>query len=714
MYKDRVIYGKNSLEKVVGIEIVDDKAEIFLQDGSSDIVDNSYWILSNESHGQGWSRLEGNLHYKWGKKYNKAGQYFSAKKVAKGKGADIFTVSDEKEAFMIKNGYTYYKGLTPKDISALSFDIETTGLNHDEESKILLISNTFRSNGVVTKKLFAYDEYDNQGAMLLDWAAWVCEMDPSIILGHNIYTFDLPYMHYIAEKEGIELLLGRNGSPIKFFEYESQKRVDGSRSQAYHKVRVYGREVVDTMFLAINYDVGKKYESYGLKKIIAQEKLESENRTFYDAGKIRFNYTNPVEWALIKAYCNDDSDDGLALFDLMSPSFFYLAQSIPKAFQAIVESASGSQINSMMVRAYMQDGHSIPKTSGTVDFEGAISMGNPGVYRNCFKVDVASLYPSIMIQHKIYDKWKDPKAYMAQIVQTFTTERLKNKKLAKETGIKHYDDMQNAQKIVINSMYGFMGAAGLAFNSPANAALVTKIGREVLQGALDWAANKAYAIVNADTDSITFTDNGTPIDEAKRKELLADLNSNYPEKIRFEDDGYYETIIVLKAKNYVLYDGKKIKTKGSALKDAKKEPALKEFLFNVIESIIRGEDRVVEIYQTYVKEAAQIQDIKRWASKKTISAKVMTSDRANETKILDAVSGTEFSEGDRIYVYYKSDDSLGLVEKFDGDYNKDKLIEKVFKTAQTFANIIPKEVFVNYKLKKNKKALEELLANSKV
>lgn len=711
MYQDKTIYGKKSTEGIVGVEVVDDKAELFMQDGSSLIVDNAYWILSNVSHGSDWSRLEGNLHYKWAKKYTKAGQYFSAKKAARTKNADIFSVSDEKESFMIKNGYTYYKGLAPKEISVLSFDIETTGLALDDQSKVLLISNTFRNNGVVTKRLFAYDEYDSQGAMLVDWAAWVCEMDPSIILGHNIYTFDLPYMKFIADNEGVELLLGRNGSPMKFFEYESQKRVDGSRSQAYHKVRVYGREVVDTMFLAINYDVGKKYESYGLKKIISQEKLESENRTFYDASKIRHNYTNPTEWALIKAYCNDDSDDGLALFDLMSPSFFYLTQSIPKSFQAIVESASGAQINSMMIRAYLQDGHSIPKTSGAIPFEGAISMGNPGVYRNCFKVDVASLYPSIMIQHKIFDKYKDPKAYMAQIVNTFTTERLKNKKLAKETGIKHYDDMQNAQKIIINSMYGFMGATGLAFNSPSNAALVTRLGREILNQALEWATSKSFAIVNADTDSITFTDSGNPIDEDTRLNLLDDLNSLYPEKIHFEDDGYYKSIIVLKAKNYVMFDGNKIKTKGSALKDAKKEPALKEFLFNVIESLIRGEDRVLEIYLNYVKEAAQVKDIKRWASKKTISSKVLTSTRKNETKILDAVQDIEFSEGDRVYVYYKSDDSLGLVEKFDGDYNKEKMIEKMYKAALTFANIMPKEIFLNYKLKKNRKALEELLTN---
>jgi DNA polymerase I len=713
MYNDPIIYGKESMEGIIGIEVLDDKAEILLQDGTSHIVPNYYWIVTNQAI-PGWTRLQGNLHYKWGKRFDTLVKFYTTKQALKAKSIDFYAIGDEKESFMVKYGYTYYKGLHPKDISVLSFDIETTGLDHGDDSKILLISNTFRNNGVVTKKLFAYDEHETQGAMLKAWCDWVREVDPSIMLGHNIYSFDLPYMNYIAKREDLTLDLGRNGSPTKFFNYNSEKRVDGSRTQSYNKVRVYGREIIDTMFLAINYDAAtKKYESYGLKKIIAQEGLEATDRTFYDAGQIRFNYIHPDEWAKIKAYCSDDSDDSLKLFDLMSTSYFYLTQSVPKSFQAMVESATGAQLNSMMMRAYIQEGHSIPKATEVYPFEGAISIGNPGIYRNAFKVDVSSLYPSIMIQYEIYDHVKDPKGYMFRMVKTFTAERLKNKKLAEETGNKYYDALQNAQKILINSMYGFMGAPGLLFNSPTNAALVTKYGREILQKSLAWASEKGFTIVNADTDSITISNNNEPIEEETRKELLAELNSLYPEKIRFADDGYYLSVIVLKAKNYILYgwDKKKqknvIKTKGSALKDAKSEKALKDFMNDIIKSMIENTNHYDEIYNKYVKEILNVTDITRWASKKTISKKVLTSERTNESKIRDALADTEFSEGDKVYCYFKSDSSLGLVEKFDGDYDKTKLLEKLYKKALTFENIIPKDTFINYKLKRNQKLLEE-------
>jgi DNA polymerase, archaea type len=710
---NKLLNGKNDLKNIVSIEIINDKAEIFLQTESGEtevtFADNEYWILSNTWHDDNWSKLKGDLHYKYGKKYNQAGEFYKAKAQLRAKDADIFSITDPKEAFMVRNGYTYHKDLHPKDITILSFDIETTGLYHNDDSKVLIISNTFRKNGITIRKLFTYDEYENDGEMINDWCNWIQEMDPSIICGHNIYSYDLPYLHFVASRYANDLKLGRNGSPVNFFNYQSMKRIDGSREQAYNKVRIYGREVIDTMFLAINYDVGKKYESYALKKIIAQEGLEVDNRQFYAADTIRFNYTDVREWEKIKAYAIHDADDSLALFDLMSPAFFYLAQNVPKSFQSIVESASGAQINSMMVRSYVQEGHSIPKASPVNKFIGAISLGNPGIYRNAFKVDVASLYPSIMIYHKVYDKLKDPKGNMLEMIQTFTNERLKNKKLAKETGIKYYDDMQNAQKIMINSFYGFLAANGLAFNSPENAAFVTEAGREVLSLALQWAENKAFKIVNADTDSITFCyPDYNDMSLEHRKELLVDLNNLYPERIHFEDDGYYKTIIVLMAKNYILYDGKKIKTKGSALKDAKKEIALKEFLFSVIETIINGKDNYSEIYNKYITEALNIQDIKRWCSKKTISSKVLKNERTNEAKIRDAIKDAGYSEGDKAFVYYKPDGSLGLVEKFDGVYDKEKMLEKVHKTALTFENIIDKSIFPNYKLKKNKGILNAI------
>lgn len=492
---DKLISGKNELRNLVNVEIAEDKAILFLEKNGEITTEqrsNKSFILYPKSTGS-TVKLAGNLYYQNGEQFAKRKDWYTAIQRARKTNRDFFTIYDQKESFLVKDGYTYFKGMTHTEPSILSFDIESTGLFHNADSKVLLISNTFRKNGVVVRKLFSYDEYNSQGELLTAWCTWVRDSGPSIICGHNIYTYDFPYLQYVADQEGIELNLGRDGSALTIASKPSKFRIDGSRDQEYHKVRCYGREIIDTMFLAIRHDiVAKKYESYGLKSIIKAEGLEKNDRVFYDSSTIRFNYTNPNEWAKIKDYCVHDADDGLAIYDLCAPASFYLTQSIPKSFQQVVESASGSQINAMMIRSYLQDGHSIPKTSMPKPFEGAISRGEPGVYRNCVRWDVASLYPSIMLQYEVYDPDKDPKNHFTHILRTLTNERLRNKQIFKETKNDYYDHLQNSQKIIINSFYGFMGAPGLNFNFPEGAEFVTKTGRQILAHAIEWATGNSF------------------------------------------------------------------------------------------------------------------------------------------------------------------------------------------------------------------------------
>ncbi len=495
-FDNNLIYGRDKTERIVAIEADDDQLEIFTQSPTGEIVssfhDNVYWVLTDKKLDSKWIELNGNLHYRYARTFRTRSEYFKCKQFLRSRNIDNYSVGDAKEAIMLRNGYTYFKGMEVKDVSVLSFDLETTGIAHDEDSKILLISCTFRnSNGEITKTLFCYDEWVTPGEMLKGFNKFVQFHNPSIILGHNILSFDLPYMKYIADKENVKLNLGRNGSEIVFDRYESKFRKDGSQSYSYNKAHIYGRNIIDTLFLSIKYDATeRKFESYGLKQIIKQLGLEKKDRVYYDVSKIRNNYQIPEEWEKIKAYCVDDSDDGLMLFDKFAPPFFYMTNCIPRSFQAVVESATGSQINSIMVRSYLQEKHSIPRGEEKQEYQGAISFAVPGVYRNLFKIDFSALYPSIIRQYKIFDKDKDPLGNFLKIVEYFASERQVHKKLYEETKNLYHDGMQAAFKIVANSCYGFLGTGGLNFNSNRKAAEITRIGRELLDKAIIWATSE--------------------------------------------------------------------------------------------------------------------------------------------------------------------------------------------------------------------------------
>lgn len=748
---DRILYGKQNLDNIVNISVKDNIVYIFREVNNELYVREipfEYWVLSPK-YAPGCQQLKGNQHYQYIKTYSNEEDFLKIKpNIYKHK---LYHINHKAESFMVKEGYTYFKNMKPSDVSILSWDIETSGLKIDApDAKVFLITNTFRSKSGIIRKTFNVDDYKSDVHMIQSWINWVNEIDPTFICGHNIVMYDFPYIANIMERAGKSINLGRDGSAIEIESRERELRKDGSQSYSYKRINIFGREVIDTFFLAIKYDIGRKYDSYGLKSIIRQEGLEKEGRTFIDASKIAKQWNDLEKKALIVKYAEEDSDDALKLFDMMCPSLFYFTRYIPKPFQIMLESATGSQLNALMVRSYIQDGYAVAQADETGEFEGAISLGNPGIFRNCVKWDVASLYPSIMLEYKIESKSKDFNGNFQKVLTYLRDERLKNKKLAKDTGDRYYDDMQNTQKVGINSLYGFMGASGLNYNYPKGAAEVTRKGREILDKAIKWATGNCasnykehteikvgrFLLVNADTDSITVCKNN--MEEFSQEEmdsLLEELNSLYPDNISWEDDGYYKTLICLKAKNYILYDGKKIKTKGSSLKDAKKESALREMLDVMIKAIIEHrEDELVTIYHNYIREALNPTDIKRWCQKKTITKAVLdcaTNEEArkNERDVYDAIKNSIVQEGDKVYVYpaiiscereetvlkngktrVKETKVTGLrrYEDFNGDHDKMKLVDRVVATVDILKNVVNSELFIDYTLKKNIELLETL------
>jgi len=486
---DPLIYGKDTTENIVSVSVKDDLLYLYKSDGSVETRTNKYWILSRQKLSKKTKKLKGSQAYKYitvfdsGNEFKKANSAWYTK--------DTYCIWNQVEAAMVYHGITQFKGMQISDTSILSFDIEAEGLKRHKDSDVYLITNTFRSNaGEIVKKHFRVDHYDNAGNMIEEWSAWVRDVNPDIITGHNIYGYDLPYIDHVAQLYNKSVDIGRDGSAMRFNSKPSNFRVDGNTAWEYHKCNIEGREIIDGMFLAVKYDIGRNYPSWGLKAIAEYEGFVKEDRQFYDASKIAQNWSDPVEREKIVQYGIDDSDDSLAIFDLMAPSIFYMAQSVPKPFQIMGTSASGSQLNAVMVRAYLQDGHSIPKASEREHVYGGISFGVPGNYKNVFKIDIKSMYPSIIRSFKLYPKFKDPKKYYLKMADIYTEQRFSNKRKYKETGDKYYDDMQAAQKIAINSLYGLMGASGLNFNDFALADRITGIARQIIKKTIKWATSK--------------------------------------------------------------------------------------------------------------------------------------------------------------------------------------------------------------------------------
>lgn len=850
------IFGKDSTEGIVSIEVKNDTVFIFKVDGTIEKRPMIYWILSAYKVNSTSKRLRGKSHYKFIHTFKTAeekSKFFNANRKK-----DLYQVWDDQEAAMLYYGLTYFKGLKVEDVSVLSFDIEADSLNQTKNSKIFLITNTFFKNGNITKKHFRVDHYnDNCGAMIEDWCEWVREIDPQVITGHNIFGYDLPYLNHVAKLYDSKMFLGKDDSEITFAKKDSNYRVDGSQVWKYKKSHIFGREIIDGIFTSVKHDIGRNYPTWGLKSIAEYEGFVKEDRQFYDASLIGKNWHIPEEREKIVAYGIDDSDDSLEIYKLQIPSLFYMSQSIPKPFQTIICSASGSWLNFIMVRGYLQNNHSIPKKSDMNYVAGGMSHGVPGVYSNVSKWDAASYYPSTIMAFGLYDKVKDPNGYYLKMVTYFTNRRFDQKRKYKETGDSYWNDLQASSKVFINSSYGLMGTTGLNFNNFEIAAEITRCCRMGLQKCIVWATGKPidywwgvdeklykkitikksdyiktkekydnaieiiedngnelliwvpkeksgdsyitaykhkrtasqdyadyshidskaelsfdempkhdYILTNIDTDSLSFAKKDNSEWSSEEYEMLA-KEINQIMYSDWEDDGEFERFVVVKAKNYAMLEKNddKMKIKGSSFLSSTKEPALTEMLQELLQSFIDNKDNQYEIYMKYVKEACNIQDISRWATKKSITETLMEANDTSKLKVLAALEGKDFSVGDKVFLFNDIDgeiqdtkkgepvfskmkkkewESAGLeklpikddcthsdrtfcsncnphlmypkmvpnkiyrtVDDFCGSYDKFHYLERVYKTVSILEPILDISRFLNYNLKSNREIIPE-------
>ena len=210
-------------------------------------------------------------------------------------------------------------------------------------------------------------------------------------------------------------------------------------------------------------------------------------------------------------------------------------------------------------------------------FEGGYTRSfQEGVFKQVLHFDVASLYPSLLMAIGRNPR-NDALGVFIPLLKNLREYRLKYKQLARTAETEalraEYQARQTSFKILINSFYGYLGFSGARFGDGELAAEVTRRGRELLQALIDEFTKHECTILEADTDGI-YLSSARYFDEPEA--LLAKVAGILPPGIELEYDGRYTAMWCYKAKNYALYDGKKITIRGSALRSRGIEPFLKK------------------------------------------------------------------------------------------------------------------------------------------
>ncbi|MDQ8182972.1 DNA polymerase domain-containing protein [Pelagicoccus sp. SDUM812005] len=412
------------------------------------------------------------------------------------------------------------------------------------------------------------------------------DLDPDVIEGHNIFKFDLDYLHRRSKRFKLAPQWGRYGQSASF--RKTRIRV-AERMIDYTRCDIPGRAVVDTYLLVQIFDItSREMMSYGLKevaKFFGVTSQEGEERTYIEGSKIQYMFDEDRETFL--EYLKDDLRETEGVADRLLPTYFEQAKAFPTTLQEACLRGSASKVDLVFQEEYYHARAACPMPGEVSSFEGGYTASfAEGVYEKVLHFDVASLYPSLLLLIDRNPK-RDHLQVFIPMLKRLREYRLKYKKLARETEdaslASEYDARQSSFKILINSFYGYLGFSGARFGDAALAAEVTAKGREILQSLIEFFREAGCEPLEADTDGI-YVCAGKYFDNEDA--LLAKAQEILPKGIELEYDGKYVSMFCYKAKNYALYDGEKVTIRGSGLRSRGMEPFLKDLTWKLIYSLL--------------------------------------------------------------------------------------------------------------------------------
>jgi len=587
------------------------------------------------------------------------------------------------EQYLIASGRTYFWGMGWDDLHRLQFDLETYALD-PIDGGIFLIA--IRDNQGYERILD--DTEMSEADMILELVNIIRERDPDIIENHNIFAFDLPFLERRAEMYDIPLSLGRDGTKITSF--RGTLKV-GESSERFTRYSIRGREIIDTLHAVKRWNaIMRELRSEGLKEVAQYFGIAEADREYIDGDKL------PQVWKeapnRVRRYALDDVREVAALSDMLMRDKFILVQMLPMSFEKVATAGTASCLNSLMVRAYLSQSHSLPQSKPKVKFKGGeTQLIAEGVVQNVLHADVSSMYPSIMLNYNVKPENDNLDVFLT-ILRELTNIRLEAKAHLKtlEKGTPEYNNinaLQSAMKILINSAFGYMGATFTVFNDPTQAGEVTRYGRQILTEMLAAIREFGGQPIEADTDGIYLA---LP-ENAEALELLKTINEKVGrEGIKIDGDEYAGMYCKAKKHYALLTDDGKIIVKGGGLKSRDTELYLTEFISTGLECLLRYDvEGLRNAWEHAVNKirngSVSVEKISKITKLGKAVAEYIGKDKAipPQYRAPIAAGKTDLKAGERVE-YYKSQNGWKLSSEFEKDYDKQHYLRRMKTMAKRF------------------------------
>ena len=581
----------------------------------------------------------------------------------------VYNKGDSITQYLLQSGKTLFKGMMFTDLYRIQIDIET---NYDPERK------RGKTSGYSDDEIIIVSMSDSRGweavlhsknrsekELLEECVSLIMTMDPDVIEGHNIFSFDLPYLQRRCERHGVPFTIGRNGTLPKT--YQASIRF-AERTIDYPFCDIPGRHVIDTLFLVQSYDIAKRsMQSYGLKAVARHFGFASPERVYIDYKDITALWAR--DYKKLLAYALDDVRETRALSSLLSGSNFYMAQMLPYTYAMTARIGQAAKIEILLVREYLRQKQSIPKpSSGQQHSGGYTEVFLKGILGPIVYADVESLYPSIMLSYNICPESDDLRVFPA-ILGDLKELRLKAKQRANEEKREgnaslsaNFDAMQGSFKILINAMYGYLGFGSGIFNDFVEADKVTSTGQSIAKKMIVEFETRGCKVIEVDTDGILFVPPPDVATEEAERELVKEVSLLMPKGINIGFDGRFKKMISYMKKNYALLGYDNIMTlKGSSLTSRSGEKFGRDFVRRGFEMLL-SED-ITGLHNLFMEYREKIQnhelDITEFSKSETLKNSigqyhedVKSGKRSRSITYEIAIkNGMEITKGDKMTFY---------------------------------------------------------------
>ena len=649
-------------------------------------------------------KLKGDLKFGWLITVDSWKELISLRNGLKNAGRDFFALTDPIQHYLTATGRTLFKDFPFDELKRMQ--LEVLSFSEGEADHIMSIALSDNTGWEEVIIVDAKKTEESERSAIKRLTSLIKARDPDVIEGHNLFRFDLPYLVARAKKLKTKLDWGRSAG---FLRSRPSRLQIAEKTIDYPKFTIDGRHFVDTFLLAQFYDVGMRSLAGFERTDVARHFGFCDEEISALVGKeLERAYISGKEKFRRRALCG--VRETRAVSELLSPSYFIQAQIFPYNYQDVIVRGNATRINGLFLREYFRQKHSIPELPMPQTFEGGYTdIFFTGVARNVWHCDVASLYPSIMLQFDCFPA-SDRLQIFRHLLTDLRTFRLEAKaKMRAEknpTRQHHLQALQNTFKILINSFYGYLGFAQGHFADFDAAARVTQIGRDLLKKMIGWLNAHGANVIEVDTDGIYFV----PPEKIDIDELQKGLAKELPPGIEVEFDEQFEAMFSYKAKNYALLtkDGDVI-IKGGALKSRGLEKFQRVFLEEMIKLIMEGRSDAIPRLRDQFEKKIRNREWKIDMLMKTDTlqdslekyrAKIAGSARNRAAAYeLALASGRAYKPGDHVSYYIRSTpkkapayEAARLASAFDPqnrDENVDYYVAKLDELVKKFGSMTP-------------------------